>query len=107
MPGQAAGPLLERGGLRRQGDALPARGLAVGRRQILEQHAPGDPVHHQVVGDPEELLRLPGAEVEEAQASQRSGRKVEARLERRGSPLDGRRAGAPLAGPRGPPGGRG
>ena len=90
MPGEAAGPLLERSGLGREGGTEAARGLAVRPLQVFDQHAPGDPVHHQMMGNPEEPCRLPGADVEEAEAGQRSGRQVEAGLESRGSRGEGR-----------------
>ena len=92
--GEPAGPAAERHGARQQRRLLPTGELPTDRFQLLEQHAPRHAVHHQVVRDEEEPVAPVVIEAELCGAEDGPCPQLQARLESRGSRLQG---GAPLS----------
>ncbi|VVM56078.1 hypothetical protein PS639_01035 [Pseudomonas fluorescens] len=89
---QACGPVFEGTGFCRQFDRLLRGQLAIRGLQVVQQHPPGNPVHHQVVNDDEQPLPIPGR-IDQQCAHQRSLLEVEAALgigEQRGAFIHGR-----------------
>ncbi len=77
-------PRLEGGGLGRQRHRLAALELRVGRGQVLQQRAPGDAVHRQVMHRQEQSRRALRTRLEQAGAQKEPFLQVQASLEARG-----------------------
>ncbi len=60
MLAHSAGPGLERAGLARQPRSFSTEALLVSPLQILQQNAPGHPVHHQMVDHQQQTLATVG-----------------------------------------------
>ncbi|CAM4265298.1 hypothetical protein COSO111634_35905 [Corallococcus soli] len=86
----AARPGLEGGRLRRERHGKALLELVVGGLQVLQQHAPGDTVDDEVMGDEEQAL-LAATEVEERGAQQGRLGEDEAGLHSRGFGFQGLR----------------
>src|SRR5262249_22971234 len=92
--GEALGPALEGGGLRRQLGDFSGREPAVGGLQVFEKDSPGDAVDDQVMGGEEEAVVPARASLEEGGQEKRSAAKVESALQLLDRGLD--RLGGPL-----------
>ena len=87
------GPLAEGGGLEGQAHRLAPGQLGVGRLEVLQQDAPGDAVHGQVVNHQQQARGAVRPQVEQGGPQQGPGFQVEAGLQLRGA---GRHGGALL-----------
>ena len=89
--GEPLGPALERARPGRQLGSFPPFELLKDARQILEQDAPGDAVHDQVMDHDQQPVPARAAQPEETDPQQRTPLQVERRLRRAAVALDGGR----------------